>query len=119
MNHPDVATDAFERALERLRPVTGARGLRLTLLERPARADDHGFAEYAGRGLRLRLVWEANARALWVESARTQGAEVISRWTDVEWALAGERLPLDLDLGPTRIERLARSVDAFLAGAGT
>jgi len=119
VNRPDLAPDAFERALERLRPVTGARGLRLTLLERPAGAGEHGFAEYAGRGLRLRLVWEANARALWVESARTQGAEVISRWTDVEWALAGERLPLDLDLGPARIERLARSVDAFLAGAGT
>lgn len=118
MNHPDVAPDAFERALERLGPVAGARGLRLTLLERPAGAGEHGFAEYAGRGLRLRLVWEANARALWVESARTQGAEVISRWTDVEWALAGERLPLDLELGPARIERLARSVDAFLAGAG-
>lgn len=116
MNGTEAAADAFERALERLRTVAGARGLRLTLLERPARAGENGFAEYAGPKLRLRLVWEAGARALWVESARTQGAEVVSRWTDVEWALAGERLPLDLDLGPARIERLARSVDAFLAG---
>lgn len=116
MSRPDAAADAFERALERLRPVAGARGLRLTLLERPAGAGENGFAEYAGRKLRLRLVWEAGARALWVESARTQGAEVVSRWTDIEWALAGERLPLDLDLGPGRIERLARSVDAYLDG---
>ena len=114
---PQDSGDAFEFALERLRPVAGARGLRLTLLERPAQAGGNGFAEYTGRRLRLRLVWEASARALWVESARTQGAEVVSRWTDIEWALAGERLPLDLDLGPGRIERLARSVDAFLAAA--
>ena len=117
MNDAAGVADAFERALERLRPVAAARGLRLTLLERPATAAEHGFAEYAGRGLRLRLVWEASARALWVESARTQGAEVVSRWTDVEWALAGHRLPLDHDLGPARIEHLARSVDAFLAAA--
>jgi hypothetical protein len=117
VNDPPDPPDAFERALERLRPLAGARGLRLTLLERPARAGENGFAEYAGRRLRLRLVWEGSARALWVESARTQGAEVISRWIDIEWALAGERLPLDPDLGFGRIERLARSVDAFLAGA--
>ena len=117
MSETALADDAFDRALERLRPVAVAHGLRLTLLERPARQGEHGFAEYAGPALRLRLVWEATARALWVETARAQGAEVVSRWTDVEWALAGERLPLDLDLGPERIERLARSVDAFLAEA--
>lgn len=117
MTGPSLTDDAFDRALERLRPVVGAHGLRVTLLERPARPGEHGFAEYAGPDLRLRLVWEASARSLWVESARSQGAEVVSRWTDVEWALAGERLPLDLDLGPERIERLARSVAAFLAEA--
>lgn len=118
MKGVDEGPDAFERALERLRPLMAAHHLRLTLLERPARPGEHGFAEYAGRTFRLRLVWEASARALWVETARSQGAEVVSRWTDVEWTLAGERLPLDLELGPDRIERLARSVDAFLAGVG-
>lgn len=118
MTGPDLAADAFERALERLRPVAEARGFRLTLLERPARAGEHGFAEFAGRAIRLRLVWEASAQALWVESARTQGAEVVSRWADIEWALAGERLPLDVALDAARLERLAGSVEAFLATAG-
>ncbi|HJS47727.1 MAG TPA: hypothetical protein VJ773_07065 [Gemmatimonadales bacterium] len=118
MTPPLLADDAFGRALDRLRPVAAARGLRLALLERPAGPGDHGFAEFAGRSLRLRLVWEADARALWVEWAQARGAEVVGRWTDIEWTLAGGRLPLDLELGPERVERLARAAEAFLSGAG-
>ena len=55
---------------------------------------------------------------MWIESARTQGAEVISRWVDVEWSLAGERLPLDHDLSDTRVDRLATALERFLARSG-
>ncbi|HEU4570894.1 MAG TPA: hypothetical protein VFS07_10020 [Gemmatimonadales bacterium] len=106
--------DPFLRADERLRPLLLARGFRLAGIEYPDRARGSAFAEYARRGQRVRLVWEGEARALWLESARQEGAEVVSRWTDVEWSLAGERLPLDQELGEARIERLAQAVERYL-----
>ena len=66
-------------------------------------------------GLRVRLVWEGQERVLWVESASEVSAQIISRWYDVEWSLAGQRLPLDTDTSDERIERLAGALDRFLA----
>lgn len=110
---------AFERARERLAPVLEAGGFRLVSLERDENASDSAFAEYFRRALRLRLVWEGRERALWVEAARQEGIQVVSRWHDVEWAVAGERLPLNRDTSNARIDALVDVVRRFLAGPGT
>lgn len=105
----------FERALEAFRPLLQAHGFQLDQVERPASEADNGFAEYLSPGLKLRLVWEGHERALWVESARLEGTMVISRWQDVEWSVAGRRLPLDRDLSDARVERLRAALEQFLA----
>ena len=110
--------DPFVRADTRLRPLLMDRGFRLLGMEYPDRARGTAMAEYAAGYLRLRLVWEGEARALWVESARQEGAEIVSRWNDVEWAVAGVRQPLDQDLTDARIERLALATLRFLDQAG-
>jgi hypothetical protein len=106
--------EAFARADQRLRPLLMDRGFRPVGVEYPDRARGNASAEYAYGPLRLRLIYEGEARALWMESARQVGAEVVSRWTDVEWALAGERQPLNEDLSDGRIERLAAAALTFL-----
>ena len=110
--------EPFLKADQRLRPLIQDRGFRLLGVDYPDRARGTALAEYACGPLRLRLVWEGDARALWVESARQEGAEVVSRWTDVEWAVAGERQPLDQDLSDARIERLAAATLRYLDKAG-
>ena len=95
--------------------VARSHGFRLAAVSRPSHVRDHALVEYVGPGLRLRLVWEGQERVLWVESAREESAQIISRWYDVEWSLAGEQLPLDTDTNDDRIERLAAALDRFLA----
>ncbi|MEO6067218.1 MAG: hypothetical protein ABJB33_07305 [Gemmatimonadota bacterium] len=114
----DRLPEPFVRADRRLRPLLLDRGFRVAGMEYPDRARGSAFAEYVHGYLRLRLVWEGEARALWVESARQEGAEVVTRWTDVEWALSGERQPLDQDLSDGRIERLAAATLRYLDRAG-
>ncbi len=109
-----IAATAFERARERLLPVLQACGFRLAQVERPEHDGENAYAEFFRRGVRLRLVWEGRERALWVESAREVSAQIVSRWTDVEWSVAGTRLPLDTDLSDARLERLAGAVESFL-----
>ena len=106
--------EPFVRADQRLRPLLLDRGFRLLGMEYPERARGSAMAEYGAGHLRLRVVWEGEARALWVETARQEGAEIVSRWNDVEWAVAGERQPLDQDLTDARIERLALATLKFL-----
>ncbi len=110
--------EPFLKADQRLRPLLLDRGFRLLGVDYPHRTRGNAWAEYASGPLRLRLVWEGEARALWVESARQEGAEVVSRWADVEWAVAGERQPLDQDLSDARIERLAAATLRFLDRSG-
>jgi hypothetical protein len=66
--------------------------------------------------LRLRLAWEGRERVLWVEAARQEGAQVVSRWHDVEWALAGERLPVNRDTSDARLDALVEALRRFLTG---
>ena len=42
----------------------------------------------------------------------------MTRWTDVEWAMAGDRQPLDQDLSDGRIERLALAALNYLDRQG-
>ncbi len=115
---PEQLPDPFIRADQRLRPLILDRGFRLVGVDYPVRTGGNALAEYVHGHLRLRLVWEGEARALWVESARQEGAEVVTRWNDVEWALAGERQPLDQDLSDARIERLAAAALTYLDRQG-
>ena len=110
--------EPFLKADQRLRPLILDRGFRLMGIDYPDRARGNAMAEYAYGPLRLRLVWEGEARALWVEAARQEGSEVVGRWSDVEWAVAGERQPLDQDLSDARIERLAAATLRYLDKAG-
>lgn len=104
----------FDRANDRLKPIVVAHGFRLVSVDRERGKEGHAFAEFFRRELRLRLVWEGRERALWVEAARQAGTQVVSRWWDVEWSLAGERLPLNRDTSDDRIERLADAVTLYL-----
>jgi hypothetical protein len=108
-----VEEGAFDRALLRLRPMVRAYGFRLVGVQRPQH-HRHGFAEYHRNDQRLCLVWEARAQALWVESARAAGFQIVSRWQDVEWSVAGRRLPLDCDTSDERIDRLLAAVLIWL-----
>ncbi len=108
-----VEEGAFDRALARLRPMVRAYGFRLVGVQRPQRIS-HGFAEYHRTDQRLCLVWESRAQALWVESARASGFQVVSRWQDVEWSVVGKRLPLDCDTSDERIDRLLAAVLIWL-----
>ena len=108
-----VDEGAFDRALLRLRPMVRAYGFRLVGVQRPQHLR-HGFAEYHRNDQRLCLVWEARAQALWVESARAAGFQIVSRWQDVEWSVAGKRLPLDCDTSDERIDRLLAAVLIWL-----
>lgn len=110
--------EPFLRADQRLRPLLMDRGFRLQGVEYPEQAGGNAQAEYAHGYLRLRVVWEGESRALWVESARQEGSEIVTRWTDVEWALAGGRQPLDQDVSDGRIERLAAAALTYLDRQG-
>ena len=109
-----IRADAFERARERLLPVLQAYGFKVASVERAAHEGGNAYAEYFRRGTRLRLVWEANEHALWVESAREVDAQIVTRWIDIEWSLAGTRLPLDTEVSRERLERLAVALENFL-----
>jgi hypothetical protein len=75
------------------------------------------MAEYLRGSLALRLVWEGTERVLWIEAARSTGGSIISRWTDIEWVVAGERRPPDPALDDARLGRLAAALTAYLAMA--
>lgn len=115
MNDADATLDLFESTREALLPVMSAHRFRLGVLEYES---GNAYAEYWRRGLRLRLVWEGGERALWMDAAPESGANLIGRWQDIEWQLAGERLPVDRDLSEARVERLLRAVERYLDGSG-
>ncbi len=116
MNDADPTFDRFESAREALLPLMSAHRFRLGALEYES---GNAYAEYWRRGLRLRLVWEGTEQALWVDAAPESGANLIGRWQDIEWQLAGERLPVDRDRSEARVERLLGAVGRYLEGKGT
>lgn len=101
----------FDTLRERLLPVVAAHGFRPGPVEYE---ESNAFAEYWRRGLRLRVVWEGTEQSLWIDAAPEADAQVIGRWQDIEWLAAGERLPLDPDLSPARVERLLAAVERYL-----
>ncbi len=106
----------FELARQRLLPVLQAYGFRVFSLEYPDAESPHALAEFHRSELRLRLVWEGDVRAVWLEVARQVGSELVSRWQDIEWVVAGERLPLDRGHDDARVDRLLTALELFLSG---
>jgi hypothetical protein len=104
----------FLEAKETIEPVLRAAGLRFVSIDRERGGSGHAIAEYRRRGERLRLVWEGSERVLWIEAARERDAQIISRWTDIEWILAGTRLPLSRETGEERIGQLVMALVEYL-----
>lgn len=113
MGSTDDPSTPFAVMLEQLQPLVQGHGFRLAGVDHEG---PHAFAEFWRKGLRLRLVWEGVERALWVDTAPDGGAQVVGRWQDVEWIEAGERLPLEREVGPERVAQLLGAVERFLAG---
>src|SRR5207248_9580844 len=59
---PEAWPEPFLCAKERLDALLQANGFRFATLEHYPESSGQAFAEYAGRGQRLRLVWEGRAR---------------------------------------------------------
>ncbi len=110
-------SEPFTRASLALGPLIEAHGFRCMAREYSEGIEASAFAEYALGDVRLRLTWEGEERVLFIECARAAGASMVSRWVDIEWTVAGERLPVDRDLGDARLERLAAALVTFLARA--
>jgi hypothetical protein len=108
-------SEPFTRASIYLGPHFEAHGFRPVAREYDDAPEGSAAAEYLRGTLALRLVWEGTERALWIEAARSTGGSIISRWTDIEWVVAGERRPLDTAVDDARLERLARALEAYLA----
>lgn len=106
--------EPFARASLLIGPVLEHLGFQLISREYEEGVEASAFAEYARGALRLRLVWEGQERALWVETARAAGGSIISRWTDVEWIVAGQQQPVDYSLDDDRLDRLDQAVVTYL-----
>jgi hypothetical protein len=106
--------EPFLEAKETIEPVLFAAGLRFVAVDHDPGARGHAFAEYVRPGERLRLVWEGHQRALWIETARERDAQIISRWSDIEWILAGARVPLNPDTGEGRMAQLVMALVEYL-----
>ncbi len=85
-----------------------------SLVDRARGRQGHAFAEYLRRGERLRLVWEGTDEVLWLEAARERDPQIISRWTDIEWILAGARRPLNPDTADGRIAEIVMALAEYL-----
>lgn len=107
-------SEPFTRASIYLGPLLEGWGFVATAREYAEEVEGRAVAEYLRGNLALRLVWEAEARALWLEAARSTGGSIISRWIDIEWAVAGKRLDLDRAIDDARLERLAAALVAYL-----
>lgn len=109
----------FTRASIYLGPLFEAHGFRLVARDYDDEAPEgSASAEYRLGEVALRLVWEGTERVLWIEAARAAGGSIISRWVDIEWINAGERLELDRTVDDARLERLAAAVVEFLGVRG-
>ncbi|MES2123684.1 MAG: hypothetical protein V4503_03245 [Gemmatimonadota bacterium] len=110
-----VPSEPFTRASIYLGPLIEAHGFRAVVREYEPGSEASALAEYSLGDVRLRLAWDGTERMLWIEAARQSGGAVVSRWTDIEWVTAGERLPPNHDLSDVRLEGLATALVAFLA----
>lgn len=110
-----VPSEPFTRGSLYLGPLFEAHGFRIVARDYDEGIEASASAEYALGDVRLRLAWDGTERVLWIEAARQSGGAVTSRWTDIEWVVAGERLPPETELTDARLQALAEALVAFLA----
>ena len=114
-----VPSEPFTRASIYLGPLIQAHGFRVVARDYEAGIEASALAEYSLGDVRLRLAWDGVERIIWIETARQSGGAVVTRWTDVEWVVAGTRLPPNHDLSDARLEELANAIVAFFARGQT
>jgi hypothetical protein len=117
--NPPTPSEPFTRASLYLGPLFEAHGFRCVAREYEEGSEATAIAEYGLGNVRLRLTWDGQERVLFIECAQASGGAMISRWLDIEWVVAGERLDVDPDLTDARLERLATAMVAFLARGAT
>jgi hypothetical protein len=110
-----VPSEPFTRASIYLGPLFEAHGFRVVARDYEPGSEASAAAEYSLGDVRLRLAWDGSERVIWIEAARQSGGAVVTRWTDIEWVVAGQRLAPDPDLSDVRLETLAKALVAFLA----
>ncbi len=110
-----VPSEPFTRASIYLGPLLEAHGFRVVARDYEAGSEASAAAEYSLGDVRMRLAWDGSERVVWIEAARQSGGAVVTRWTDIEWSVAGKRLPPDSDLSDARLATLAEALVAFLA----
>jgi hypothetical protein len=115
-DRPSTATlpAPFLAAREALDPVIKAGGYRFVGLETWGSEDDSALAEYRGHGRRLRVVYEALESSLWVDTATERDTQIVSRWIDIEWLLAGKRLEPNFEVSEDRIGALVTAAARFM-----
>jgi len=102
-------------AREALEPLFRAAGYRFVGQEPIGEGGRSGVAEYRTSARRLRIVVEVDENVIWVDTAVERDAQIISQWTDIEWALAGKRLPPIPGTSPDRIVELTESAARYLS----
>ena len=107
--------EPFDEARLKIQSIAQAYGFRMISLGYPDATTPHAVIEFQRRGMGLRLVWEGQVQALFIEAARLAGNDAVSRWQDIEWRIAGAQLPLNRETGAERIDQLAEALEHFLA----
>lgn len=102
-------------AREALEPLFRAAGYRFVVLEPIGDDGRSGIAEYRTSSRRLRIVVEGSEDTIWIDTATERDAQIISPWTDIEWSLAGQRLPPIRGTSPERITALVEAAAHYLA----
>ena len=106
--------EPFDAARLRIQAIAATHGFRMISLDYPDDTTPHAITEFQRRGRAFRLVWEGEIQALFIEAVRLAGNDAVSRWQDIEWRIAGTKLPVNRETGPERIEQLATALEHFL-----
>ena len=106
---------ALLEAKEALEPLFRAAGYRLIGLEKVGDTGRSATAEYRTTGRQIRIICEGDENAIWIDTAAERDAQIVSRWTDIEWLVAGKRLPPAVGITTERIGELVEAAAAYLA----
>ena len=96
--------EPFDDARLKIQSIAQAHGFRMISVDYPDARTPHAMIEFQRRGMAFRLVWEGEIQALFIEAARLAGNDAVSRWQDIEWRIAGTKLPLNRETGTERID---------------
>lgn len=104
----------FLAAREAVDPIFKAAGYRFAGADQWGDQGEGASGEYRGHGRRVRLVYEGSEGAIWLDTAAEHDTQIVSRWVDIEWILAGARLDPNHDLSEDRLEALVVAAAKFV-----